>query len=53
MRVAMLVGLLIFNVMAGIYRNALSENANGDAGLFETQEVQALDGDNQPPPSWP
>lgn len=51
MRVAMVVGLLIFNVMVGFYGSALAGNVNGDAGLSDAREVHACD--FPVPPSWP
>jgi len=49
MRVAMLVGVLMFNVIAGLYESGWTLNVNPDAGL---SDVQAMD-DVPPPPSWP
>ena len=51
MRVAMVVGLLIFNVMAGFYGSNLAGNANGEEGLSDAAEVRAFD--FPVPPSWP
>ena len=53
MRVAMLVGVLMFNVIAGLYGSnwgdsSLSAGFSADAG-----QVQAYDGEVPPPPSWP
>jgi hypothetical protein len=50
MKVAMLVGMLMFNVIAGLYESGWVDGAaspDSDAGL-----VQALDTE-PPPPSWP
>ena len=49
MRVAMLVGMLMFNVIAGLYESGWAQNASPDASL---SDVQAMD-DVPPPPSWP
>ena len=51
MRVAMLVGMLMFNVIAGLYENGWSLNVSPDAGLSDGREVQACD--FPVPPSWP
>jgi hypothetical protein len=53
MRVAMVVGMLIFNVMVGFYRSGLVQNANTDAGLSDAADVQAFDDMAPPPPNWP
>jgi hypothetical protein len=52
MRVAMVVGILMFNLIAGLYEGGWALNASPDAGLSDTQEVHAFDG-FPPPPSWP
>ena len=49
MRVAMLVGALMFNVIAGLYESGWTQNVSPDASL---SDVQAMD-DVPPPPSWP
>ena len=49
MRVAMLVGLLMVNVFAGLYESGWILNSSPDASL---SDVQAMD-DVPPPPSWP
>jgi len=51
MRVAMLVGVLMFNVIAGLYQSDWSLNASPDAGLSDTGGVHACD--FPVPPSWP
>ena len=51
MRVAMLVGVLMFNVIAGLYQSDWSLNASPDAGLSQGGEVRAFD--FPVPPSWP
>ena len=48
MKVAMLVGMLMFNVIAGLYESEWL----GAAGASDLGQVQACDGDI-PPPSWP
>lgn len=53
MRVAMLVGMLIFNVLVGFYGSGLAWNASTDAGLSTAPEVQASDDMAPPPPNWP
>jgi hypothetical protein len=45
----MLVGVLMFNVIAGLYESGWGLNLSSDAGL---SDVQAMD-DAPPPPSWP
>ena len=50
MRVAMVVGMLMFNVLAGLYESGWALNASPDAGL---SDVQAADDQTPPPPSWP
>ena len=52
MRVAMLVGVLMFNVIAGLYESGWGSNMSIDAGLVDAGQVQAFD-DFPPPPSWP
>ena len=52
MRVAMLVGVLMFNVIAGLYESNWGFNVSPDAGLSDGGPVQAFD-DFPPPPSWP
>ena len=49
MRVAMLVGVLMVNVIAGLYESDWTLNSSPDTSL---SDVQAMD-DIQPPPSWP
>jgi hypothetical protein len=51
MRVAMLFGVLMFNVIAGLYQSDWGLNASNDAGLSDAREVQAMD--FPVPPSWP
>ena len=53
MRVAMVVGLLIFNLMVGIYGSGLAGNINGDSGLSGATDVQAFEDQLPPPPNWP
>jgi hypothetical protein len=53
MRVAMVVGLLLFNVLMGLYGNGFADNASADTGLADTPQVQAADDQAPPPPSWP
>ena len=53
MRVAMVVGLLLFNVMMGVYESGFAGNASADMGLSDTPQVQASDDQAPPPPSWP
>ena len=49
MKVAMLVGVLMFNVIAGLYESGwLGETEPSEAG-----QVQACDDAFPPPPSWP
>jgi hypothetical protein len=53
MRVAMLVGFLVFQLAAGLYETGWVvegvASPDSDGGM-----VQAFDGDNPPPPpSWP
>ena len=52
MRVAMVVGLLMFNVIAGLYESGLALNASTDVGS-DTGQVQACEDGFPPPPSWP
>ena len=52
MRVAMLVGFLMFNVIAGLYEGGWALDPSADAGL-SAGDVQACDGEVPPPPSWP
>ena len=51
MRVAMLVGVLMLNVIAGWYESGWSLNVSQDAGLSDGGGVHALD--FPVPPSWP
>ena len=51
MRVAMLVGVLMFNVIAGLYQSDWGFNASLEASLNDGREVRALD--FPVPPSWP
>ena len=53
MRVAMLVGALMFNVLAGLYESGWAMDATTDAGLSGAGEVQAYDDIIPPPPNWP
>jgi hypothetical protein len=53
MRVAMLVGVLMFNVIAGLYQSDWALNASPDAGFSNGSQVQAFDGEFPPPPNWP
>jgi hypothetical protein len=53
MRVAMVVGILMFNLIAGLYASGASLDASTDAGLADAGQVQAYEGDTPPPPSWP
>jgi hypothetical protein len=46
----MLVGVLMFNVIAGLYESGWAVNASPDAGLSNA-EVQSFD--FPPPPNWP
>jgi hypothetical protein len=48
----MLVGFLMFNVIAGLYESGWGLDPSTDAGLSEAGQVQACD-DTYPPPSWP
>jgi len=52
MRVAMLVGFLMFNLIEGWYESGWALEASTDAGL-SAGEVQACEGDSPPPPNWP
>jgi hypothetical protein len=52
MRVAMLVGVLMFNVIAGLYESGWALNGSPDAGLSDVGQVHACE-DFPPPPSWP
>jgi hypothetical protein len=52
MRVAMLVGVLMLNVIAGLYESGWALNTSSDAGLSDAGQVHACDG-FPPPPSWP
>ena len=49
MRVAMLVGMLMFNVIASFYESGSALNVSPDAGL---SDIQAMD-EAPPPHSWP
>ena len=51
MRVAMLVGVLMLNVVGAWYESGWSLNASADAGLYDAGGVHALD--FPVPPSWP
>jgi hypothetical protein len=51
MRVVMLVGVLLVNVIVGLYGNGSSLNVSPDAGLSDAPEVRACD--FPVPPSWP
>ena len=53
MRVAMLVGVLMFNVIAGLYQSDWALDATADEGLSGAGEVQAYDDILPPPPNWP
>lgn len=48
MKVAMLVGMLMFNVIAGLYESGWLDASEPSAA----GQVQACD-DSVPPPSWP
>jgi hypothetical protein len=48
MKVAMLVGMLMFNVIAGLYESEWLD----DTGSSDLGQVHICDGD-PPPPSWP
>jgi hypothetical protein len=52
MRVAMLVGALMFNVLAGLYQSGWALDASVDAGLADAGKVRAFE-DTFPPPNWP
>jgi hypothetical protein len=52
MKVAMLVGMLMFNVIArSYYENRWALDASTDAGLSDGGDVHACE--DPPPPSWP
>jgi len=51
MRVAMLVGMLMFNVIAGLYESGWAQNASPDPSLSDGGDVHACE--DFPPPSWP
>jgi hypothetical protein len=53
MRVAMLVGVLMFNVIAGLYQSDWGLNASLDAGLAGDGQFHAFDDVFPPPPSFP
>jgi hypothetical protein len=53
MRVAMLVGMLMFNVIAGLYESGWALNGSPDDGLSGAGQVRAFEGEFPPPPSWP
>ena len=53
MRVAMMVGVLMFKVIAGLYEGGWALDASTEAGLSDAGRVQAYDGDWPPPPSFP
>jgi hypothetical protein len=53
MRVAMVVGILMFNLVAGLYESGGALDASTDAGLADAGLVQAYEGELPPPPSWP
>jgi len=48
MKVAMLVGILMLNVIAGLYEGEWLD----DSGSSDLGQVQVCDG-GPPPPSWP
>jgi hypothetical protein len=52
MRVAMLVGALMLNVLAGLYESGWALDVSTDAGLSDVGQVRACE-DTFPPPSWP
>lgn len=52
MRVAMLVGVLMFNVIAGLYQSDWGLNTSTDEGLSDAEQVHAFD-EFPPPPNWP
>ncbi len=51
MRVAMLVGFLMFNVIAGLYESGWALDPSTDGGLSGGGDVHACD--DVPPPHWP
>jgi hypothetical protein len=53
MRVVMVVGFLMFNVIAGFYEGGWALDASTDAGLSDGGQVRAYDGEYPPPPSYP
>ena len=53
MRVAMVVGALMFKMIVGLYESGLALDANAGAGLGDAGQVQAFEGDTPPPPNWP
>ena len=52
MRVAMLVGFLMFNVIEGWYESGWALDASTDAGFSDVGQVHACE-DFPPPPSYP
>jgi len=52
MKVAMLVGMLMLNVVAGFYHGSGALRTSADKGLSEGGDGHARD-DNFPPPTWP
>lgn len=50
MRVALLVGVLMFDMLVGFYEIGWID---GDASSDAAGEVQALEDTFPPPPSWP
>jgi len=51
MRVAMLVGALMFNLLAGLYESGWALDVSTDAGLSDRGDVRATS--DFPPPAWP
>jgi hypothetical protein len=49
MKVAMLVGVLLINVLAGLYQSGLV----ADSGSVGIGEVRACEDVFPPPPNWP
>jgi hypothetical protein len=50
----MLVGVLMFNVIAGLYQSGWTMDATTDGGLSsDAGQVKAYDDILPPPPNWP
>jgi hypothetical protein len=49
----MLVGVLMFNVIAGLYESGWGMDATTKGGLSGRGEVQAYEDILPPPPNWP